>query len=109
MEEYQEITRPRKMGVMVLRRIVRSLLVHGRMVSNAKGIAIFQISFRGTSFRPKIWSFVARKWPENRFFQSRVYTMALNAFINCGVRLTMRSSRSLCSLGRCAALLHSAA
>ena len=109
MEEYQEITRPRKMGVMVLRRIVRSLLVHGRMVSNAKGFTAIKISSRRRSFRPKNWSFVASKWPENRFFQSRVYTMALNAFINCGVRLTMRSSRSLCSLGRCAALLLSAA
>ena len=109
MEEFQEITRPRKIGAVVFSRIVRSLPVHGRMVSNAKGFTAIKISSRGRSFRPKNWSFVASKWPENRFFQSRGYTRALKGFINCGVRLTMRSSRSLCSLGRCAALLLSAA
>ena len=44
-EEFQEIARPEKMGAEVLSRIVQSLPVHGRMVSNAKGIVEFKDVF----------------------------------------------------------------
>ena len=64
MEEFQTIAKSQQMGVVVLRRIVRNLRVHGLMVSNAKGGAVFRNSSRGRSFRPKNWSFVARKWQE---------------------------------------------
>ena len=73
MEEFQEIAKSQKMGVVVLQRIVRNYRVHGRMVSNAKGTAVFKTSVRGTSIRPKNWDFVARKWQENEdFFKSAV-------------------------------------
>ena len=73
MEELQELAKSQQMGVVVLRRIVRSFRVHVRMVNNAKGTAVFKTSVRGTSFRPKNWDFVARKWQENEeFFKSAV-------------------------------------
>ena len=68
MEEFQTIAKSQKMGAVVLRRIVRIFPVHGLMVSNAKGNALFRNSSRGISFRPKNWDFVARKWQENGDF-----------------------------------------
>ena len=68
MEEFQTIAKSQQMGAVVLRRIVRSFRVHVRMVNSAKGTAVFKTSDRGTSFRPKNWSFVARKWQEKEDF-----------------------------------------
>ena len=68
MEEFQTIAKSQQIGVVVLQRIVRSFRVHGLMVSNAKGSAVFRNSSRGTSFRPRNWSFVARKWQEKEDF-----------------------------------------
>ena len=68
MEEFQTIAKSQKMGAEVLREVVRIFPVHGLMVSNAKGSALFRNSSRGTSFRPKNWSFVARKWQEKEDF-----------------------------------------
>ena len=65
MEEFQEIASPQKIGSVVVSKIVRSFRVHGRMVNNGKGTAVFKTSVRGTSFSPKNWDFVARKWQEN--------------------------------------------
>ena len=73
MEEFQTIAKSQKMGAVVLRGIVRIFPVHGLMVSNAKGNALFRNSSRGRSFRPKNWSFVEGKWQENEeFFKSTV-------------------------------------
>ena len=73
MEEFQTIAKSQQMGVVVLQRIVRKIRVHGWMVNNAKGTAVFKTSVRGTSFRPKNWSFVEGKWQENEdFFESAV-------------------------------------
>ena len=68
MEEFQGVAKSQQMGVVVLRRIVRSFRVHGLMVSNAERSVVFKSSSRGTSFRPKNWSFVARKWQEKEDF-----------------------------------------
>ena len=68
MEAFQTIAKSLQMGMVVLRRIVRIFLVHGLMVSNAKGSAVFRNRSRGRSFRPNNWSFVARKWQENGDF-----------------------------------------
>ena len=68
MEEFQTIAKSQQIGMVVLQRIVRSFRVHGLMVSNAKGSAVFRNRSRGTSFRPKNWSFVARKWQEKEDF-----------------------------------------
>ena len=68
MEEFQTIAKSQQMGVVVLRRIVRNLRVHVWMVSNAEGSSLININARGRSFRPKNWSFVARKWQENEDF-----------------------------------------
>ena len=68
MEEFQTIAKSQQIGAVVLRGIVKKFRVHGRMVSNAKGTAVFKTSVRGTSFRPKNWDFVARKWQENEDF-----------------------------------------
>ena len=73
MEEFQTIAKSQKMGVVVLQRIVRNFPVHGWMVNNAKGTAVFKTSVRGRSFKPKKWSFVARKWQGNEdYFASAV-------------------------------------
>ena len=73
MEEFQAIAKSQKTGVVVLQRIVRNFPVHGWMVSNAERSAVFRHSSRETSFRPRNWSFVARKWQENEdFFASAV-------------------------------------
>ena len=73
MEELQEIASPKKMGSVVVSKIVQGFPVHGPMVSNAEGSAVFRNSSRGTSFRPKNWGFVARKWQEyEEFFESAV-------------------------------------
>ena len=73
MEEFQTIAKSQKTGVVVLQRIVRNFPVHGWMVNNAKGTAVFKTSVRGTSFRPKNWDFVARKWQvKEDFFESAV-------------------------------------
>ena len=68
MEELQEIASPQKMGSVVVSKIVQGFPVHGPMVSNAKGSEVCRNSSRGTSFRPKNWSFVARKWQEKEDF-----------------------------------------
>ena len=68
MEEFQGVAKSQKMGAVVLRGIVRIFPVYGLMVSNAKGSTVFRSSSRGTSFRPKNWSFVARKWQEKADF-----------------------------------------
>ena len=68
MEEFQTIAKSQQIGTVVLRRMVRIISVHGLMVFNAKGKALFRSSSRGTSFRPKNWSFVARKWQEKEDF-----------------------------------------
>ena len=68
MEAFQTIAKSQQMGVVVLRRLVRSFRVHGLMVSNAERSAVFTSSSRGRSFRPKNWSFVARKWQEKEDF-----------------------------------------
>ena len=80
MEEFQTIAKSQQMGVVVLRRIVQSFRVHGLMVSNAKGSALFRNSSRGTSFRPKNWSFVARKWQEKEDFFEYGVTQSRCAF-----------------------------
>ena len=73
MEEFQGVAKSQQMGAVVLRRIVRVFRVHGLMVSNEKGSAVFRNSSRGRSFRPKNWSFVEGKWQENEeFFKSTV-------------------------------------
>ena len=73
MEEFQTIAKSQKMGAVVLRRIVQFFLVHGGMVFNAEASAGFKCSSRGTSFRPRNWSFVEGKWQENEdFFESAV-------------------------------------
>ena len=73
MEELQEIASPQKMGSVVVSKIVQGFPFHGPMVSNAEGSAVFRNSSRGTSFRPKNWGFVARKWQEyEEFFVSAV-------------------------------------
>ena len=95
MEEFQTIAKSQQMGVVVLRRIVRNLRVHGLMVSNAKGNALFRNSSRGRSFRPKNWSFVARKWQKNEDFSSPLLRKPDVFLTGFGERLTMQSSRSL--------------
>ena len=73
MEEFQTIAKSQQIGTVVLRRMVRIISVHGMMVSNAKGKALFMSRSRGTSFRPKKWDFVARKWQvKEDFFESAV-------------------------------------
>ena len=95
MEEFQTIAKSQKMGAVVLRRIVRIFPVHGLMVSNAKGNALFRNSSRGISFRPKNWSFVARKWQEKEDFSNTALRKAVVFLTGFGERLTMQSSRSL--------------
>ena len=68
MEEFQAIAKSQQIGTVVLRRMVRMISVHGLMVSNAERSVVFKSSSRGTSFRPKNWSFVARKWQEKEDF-----------------------------------------
>ena len=95
MEEFQTIAKSQQMGAVVLRRIVRSYRVHGRTVNNAKGTAVFKTSVRGTSFRPKNWSFVARKWQKKKIFSNTALRKAVVFLTGFGERLTMQSSRSL--------------
>ena len=95
MEEFQEIAKSQQMGAVVMRRIVRSFRVHGLMVSNAKGSTLFRNSFRGISFRPKNWSFVARKWQKMKIFSNPLLRKAVVFLTGFGERLTMQSSRSL--------------
>ena len=68
MEEFQGVAKSQQMGAVALRRIVRIFPVHSWMVSNAEKSVVFKSSSRGTSFRPKNWSFVARKWQEKEDF-----------------------------------------
>ena len=95
MEEFQTIAKSKQMGVVVLRRIVRNLRVHGWMVSNAEGSALININARGRSFRPKNWSFVARKWQKKKIFSNTALRKAVVFLTGFGERLTMQSSRSL--------------
>ena len=74
MEEFQTIAKSQQIGAVVLRGIVKKFRVHGRMVSNAKGTAVFKTSVRGRSFRPRNWSFVEGKWQEKEDFFNSVVT-----------------------------------
>ena len=95
MEEFQTIAKSQQMGVVVLQRIVRTLPVHGGMVFNAEASAGFKCSSRGRSFRPKNWSFVARKWQKTKIFSNTALRKAVVFLTGFGERLTMQSSRSL--------------
>ena len=95
MEEFQTIAKSQQMGAVVLRGIVRIFPVHGLMVSNAKGSAVFRNSSRRRSFRPKNWSFVARKWQKKKIFSNTALRKVVVFLTGFGERLTMQSSRSL--------------